>query len=76
MLVRDELDRETIMDLLRALTYWYKRFKESRDVDHFDHALRCAEALEDYLPKPLRGLNLVQLSNLYEILPGTHNLKS
>lgn len=71
----EEVDRETNVGLLRTLTYWHKRFEDSRDSDHLDHALRFAEALEDYLPRSLRGLNLIGLVNLYESLPYTQVFK-
>lgn len=76
MPAHDEIDHETVVGLLKTLAYWYRRFEESRDPDHLDHALRLAEALEDYLPKALRGLSLIGLVNLYESLPGTQVLKN
>jgi hypothetical protein len=75
MLAHDELDRETVVGLLRTLKYWYERFEQSRDPEHLNHALRVAEALEDYLPRSLRGLNLIGLVNLYERLPCTQGFQ-
>ena len=76
MPAHDEFDHETVVGLLKTLAYWYRCFGKSRDPDHLDHALRFAEALEDYLPRSLRGLNLIGLVNLYENLPGTRILKN
>lgn len=74
MPANDEIDRETVLGLLRPLRYWWERFQKSRDVEHLDHALRFSEALQDYLPKCLQGLNLIGYVNLYELLPGTREL--
>lgn len=67
----EELDRKTIFELLRSLSYWYKRFKVSSEIDHLDQALRFSDALQDYLPKALQDLSLICYTNLYELLPGT-----
>lgn len=76
MPAQDEIDRETVVGLLRTLTYWHKRFEKSGDSEHLDHTQRFAEALEDCLPRSLRGLNLIGLVNLYESLPCTQVFKT
>lgn len=57
--------RSFILQYLKKIDYWQERFELSRDIEHLDRAELLADAVRNYLPKPLKELDLVGLRNLY-----------
>ncbi len=65
MSASDEFTRDMIITYLDQFNYWFTRFEESRDIEHFDNAERNAEVVRDYLPNCFRELSFIGLRNLY-----------